>query len=187
MKESEPAHKRVLSRKLEYLKHMHSGVLVLHGLPGEGKTEAALHFATTLELDPTAVFRVSATAFEIERDVAAWLQSEEENGARAHIRSAAESLRSASTVAERRTAVTVFLAALGELIACLLRFLVRVLILLLSRLLGRAAVENVPVWKPDPIDTSPQITPRGPNSALPLITHRGGHHRSALGSAVIAA
>lgn len=110
------------------------------------------------------------------------------DNARARLRSAVENLRSATTATERRTAVRNFLAALAELIACLLRFLVRVLILLLSRLLGRAVADDVPVWKPEPIDTSPQITPRGPNSVFPVTNHRGGHHSScALGSAVLAA
>lgn len=109
------------------------------------------------------------------------------DNARARLKSAVENLRAASTVAERRIAARDFLSALGELIACLLRFLVRVLLLLLSRLLGRSAADDMPVWKPEPIDTSPQITPRGPNDAFPVYTHWGGFHRSALGSAVLAA
>ncbi|MEU4349713.1 hypothetical protein [Streptomyces sp. NPDC023838] len=58
---------------------------------------------------------------------------------------------------------------------------------LLSRLLDRAAANDGPVWTPVPIDTSPQVTPRGPNSAFPVNINRGGHHRSTLGSVVLAA
>ncbi|WP_158708854.1 hypothetical protein [Streptomyces sp. NRRL S-920] len=108
--------------------------------------------------------------------------------ARKRYRAAADELRAATTVAERRTAARAFLAALAELVACLLEFLVVVLLVLLSRLLGRVAADDVREWKPEPIEAVPQITPRGPNSAFPVHTHRGGHHGSrALGSAVLAA
>lgn len=103
------------------------------------------------------------------------------------LRTAALRLEVAGTAAERRTAARALAEALAEVIACLLRFLIRVLILLLSRLLGRAAADDVPVWKPVPIEATPQIAPRGPNSAFPVTTHRGGHHRSTLGSVVLAA
>lgn len=104
------------------------------------------------------------------------------------LRAASQRLREATKAEDDpRTAAREFLAALAELIACLLRFLVRMLILLLSRLLGRAAADDVPVWKPDPIDTTPQITPRGPNPIFPVFLHRGGFRRSALGSVVLAA
>ncbi|MFI0728608.1 hypothetical protein ACH4S9_06235 [Streptomyces sp. NPDC021225] len=112
---------------------------------------------------------------------------DEGDHAHARVKSAVEDLRLASTAQERRCAVQRFLAALAELIACLLRFLGRLLILLLSRLLGRAAADEIPLWTPEPIDASPQITPRGPNLAFLVYTHRGGFRRSALGSAVLAA
>lgn len=108
-------------------------------------------------------------------------------GTRDRLRGAAEDLRSAVTVTERRSAVREFRAALAEFLDCLLRFLVRVLILLLSRMLGRVGADDVPVWKPDPIDATPQITPRGPNTAFPVTTYRGGRRSSAQGSAVLAA
>ena len=127
-------------------------------------------------------FRSARALVVVEAELGWW-----QDDAHARLRGAVENLRSASTVTERRAAARDFLAALGELIACLLRFLVRVLILLLSRLLGRAAADDVPVWKPEPIDTSPQITPRGPNPAFRLHIHRGGFHRSVFGSAVPAA
>ncbi|MEU8617047.1 hypothetical protein [Streptomyces sp. NPDC048623] len=107
--------------------------------------------------------------------------------ARTRVRAAAEELRSASTAEERRTAARNFLSALAAFFVCLLRFLVRVLILLLSRLLGRVAADDVPAWKPDPIDAAPKITPRGPNTVFPVATYRGGRHSSAQGSAVLAA
>lgn len=100
---------------------------------------------------------------------------------------AAWGLRLAKTTIERRDAVREFLAALAELTAQLLRMLARVLLVLLSRLLGRATADDVPVWKPVPIESTPQIAPRGPNSAFPVSNHRGGHHRSTLGSVVLAA
>ncbi|MEU7636548.1 hypothetical protein AB0C11_10705 [Streptomyces sp. NPDC039016] len=100
---------------------------------------------------------------------------------------AAMVLRGAATPPERRAAARVYLEALAELVSRLLQFVARVLLLLLSRALGRAYAEDVPVWQPEPIDETPQIAPRGPNHAFPVPTHRGGHHRSALGSAVLAA
>ncbi|MGW5418929.1 hypothetical protein [Streptomyces sp. NPDC003943] len=108
-------------------------------------------------------------------------------GTRDRLKAAAEDLRSANTVTERRAAVREFRAAFAEFVASLLRFLVRVLILLLSRMLGRAGADDVPVWKPDPIDAAPQITPRGPNLAFPVTTYRGGRRSSAQGSAVLVA
>lgn len=106
---------------------------------------------------------------------------------RARLRDAAEDLRAAVTIAERRTAVREFRAALAEFLVCLVQFLVRVLILLLSRMLGRMGADDVPVWKPDPIDTAPQITPRGPNTSFSVTTYRGGRRSSAQGSAVLPA
>lgn len=106
--------------------------------------------------------------------------------ARSRFRMAADRLRTAESAADRRSAARDFLWALAELIVCLLRFMVRALFALLSRLLGREVADEAPTWKPDPIDTAPQIAPRGPNSAFPVTTHRGGHCRSTLGSVVLA-
>lgn len=100
---------------------------------------------------------------------------------------AGERLRNATTASERRTAARKFLEALSDLIRSLLQFLVRTLLLLLSRSLSQATPEDGPVWQPEPLDVSPQIRPRGPNSVFPVVTYRGGHCRSALGSAVLAA
>ncbi|MDH6123028.1 hypothetical protein ABH930_007416 [Kitasatospora sp. GAS204A] len=107
--------------------------------------------------------------------------------ARSALRSAADAMRQAETPGERREAVRGFLTATAELILCLLSFLVAVLLALLSRSLGRSSTDQVQVWQPEPIEESPQITPRGPNAPFPVSTYRGGHHRSALGSAVLAA
>ncbi|MFE1299097.1 hypothetical protein [Streptomyces sp. NPDC058731] len=165
-----------------------SDLLRLETYVGQGKTWAGLEAAKWL----SGVWRAEQRATLPHAPVAlldfgvACVWNDGDN-ARARLRSAVENLRAASTVAERRTAARDFLSALAELIGCLLCFLVRVLILLLSRLLGRTAADDMPVWKPEPIDTSPQITPRGPNDAFPVYTHRGGFHRSALGSAVLAA
>lgn len=100
---------------------------------------------------------------------------------------AAWGLRHAKTTIERRDSAREFLAALAELSAQLLQMLARVLLVLLSRLLGRTAAEDVPVWRPVPIDSTPQIAPRGPNPAFPVNINRGGHHRSTPGSVVLAA
>ncbi|MER5501389.1 hypothetical protein ABT096_29870 [Streptomyces sp. NPDC002561] len=115
------------------------------------------------------------------------LDGKEAADARTRARHAAENLRVAGTTTERRSAARAFLEALAELVLCLLRFLVHVLILLLSQLLGRGAANDMPVWTPVPIETAPQVAPRGPNIAFPVNTHRGGHHRSTLGSVVLAA
>ncbi|MDT0454832.1 hypothetical protein RM550_03625 [Streptomyces sp. DSM 41527] len=100
---------------------------------------------------------------------------------------AAWGLRHTKTTIERRDSVREFLAALAELSAQLLQMLARVLLVLLSRLLGRTAADDVPAWKPVPIDSTPQIAPRGPNPAFPVNINRGGHRRSTLGSVVLAA
>ncbi|MFJ3649880.1 hypothetical protein [Streptomyces murinus] len=100
---------------------------------------------------------------------------------------AAWGLRRAKTTIERREAAREFLAALAELRAQLLQMLARVLLVLLSRLLGRTAADDVAVWKPVPIDSTPQIAPRGPNPVLPVNINRGGHQRSMLGSVVLTA
>ena len=142
----------------------------------EDHFESVVHLSM-LDLAATAArLDFDAECFRLERD-----------DAHARLRTAVENLRAARTATERRCAVKDFLAAVGELIAYLLRFLVRVLMLVLSRLLGRATNDDSPVWKPEPIDTAPQITPRGPNFAFPVTIHRGGGQRSTLGSVVLAA
>ncbi|MCX4978530.1 hypothetical protein [Streptomyces sp. NBC_00620] len=112
---------------------------------------------------------------------------ENRRDARERLRVLAENLRSASTANERRIAVREFLASLAEMISCLLRYLGRVLMLLLSLLLGSMVRNDVPAWTLDPLNASPQVNPRGPNSSFPVTIHRGGHRSSALGSAVLAA
>ncbi|MEB3965614.1 hypothetical protein OKJ48_36100 [Streptomyces kunmingensis] len=108
--------------------------------------------------------------------------------ARSRLRQAADALHTAQGTAERRTAAGEFLAALAELVAQVFAFLVRVLMRLLSRLLGYPSADDVPVWAPVPLERTPEISPRGPNSAFPVNTHRGGHYDSrALGSAILAA
>ncbi|MBH5334947.1 hypothetical protein IHE55_09135 [Streptomyces pactum] len=100
---------------------------------------------------------------------------------------AAWGLRRAKTRAERQLAAAEFLAALAELKVQLLQIIARLLLLLLSRALGRRHSEDAPDWQPEPLDETPQIAPRAPSTALPVITYRGGHRGSALGSAVLAA
>ncbi|WP_329371838.1 hypothetical protein [Streptomyces sp. NBC_01483] len=162
-------------------------LLVITSPCGQGKTQAALEAAKWLMGSKRGVHGVTLLHTPVALlDFGVTCTWGDGDDARARLRGAVENLRSAASATERRTAARDFLAALAELIACLLRFLMRVLILLLSRLLDRAATDDAPVWKPEPIDTSPQITPRGPNSAFPVTIHRGGHHSSALGSAVLA-
>jgi hypothetical protein len=100
---------------------------------------------------------------------------------------ASAKLRRATTTRERQDAARDFLSALAELTSCLVAFVVRVLHRLLSRLLGRTSANDVLVWTPVPLERTPEITPRGPNPAFPVNTHRGGHHRSTPGSVVLAA
>lgn len=183
---------------LEQLEHA-SSVIMLSGEEssrplrlethvGQGKTWAGLEAARLLSRAWRAGQRATLSHAPVGLlDFGVACVWNDGDNARARLRAAVENLRAASTAAERRIAARDFLSALGELIACLLRFLVRALIVLLSRLLGRAAADDMPVWKPEPIDTSPQLRPRGPNDAFPLYTHWGGFHRSALGSAVLAA
>lgn len=106
---------------------------------------------------------------------------------RERVRSSAAVMREARAPSERREAVREFLAAVAELILCVLRFLVAVLLGLLSRSLSQTDVTARSVPKPAPSERTPQITPRGPNSAFPVSTYRGGHRSSALGSVVLAA
>lgn len=96
-------------------------------------------------------------------------------------------MRRTTNSAERRKAVKEFLDAVANLVARLLAFLAYVLLRLLSHLLGRSSAADVPVWTPVPLERTPEITPRGPNPAFPVNTHRGGHFRSTLGSVVLAA
>lgn len=107
--------------------------------------------------------------------------------ARARLWVAATRLQSAATARERRQAAREFCAAVAELIAQIFTFLARVLLRFLSGLLGRTTSVDVDVWMPVPLKRTPVIAPRGPNSAFPVNTHRGGHYRSTLGSVVLAA
>ncbi|MFG2716232.1 hypothetical protein ACGFX2_37730 [Streptomyces goshikiensis] len=100
---------------------------------------------------------------------------------------AAWNLRRAKTISERRHAARQFLDELAGLRVELLKMLARVLLVLLSRLLSRTAPDDVPIWKPIPIDATPQIAPRAPNPAVPVNITWGGHCRSTLGSVVLAA
>lgn len=106
---------------------------------------------------------------------------------RVTLRKAGNKLKEAGTRAERCVAAREFLAALADLLLCLLQFIVQAVLMLLSQLMGRSNVLPVAMWKPEPTDIFPRVTPRGPNPALPVITYRGGHHRSSLGSVVLAA
>ncbi|WUH96090.1 hypothetical protein OG900_10265 [Streptomyces sp. NBC_00433] len=112
----------------------------------------------------------------------------ESASARARLRDAVDGLRTAKSLRERRLAAREFLDAVAELIICLLAFLSRALLLLLSRLLNRAGTkDDLPTWMPDPIETAPQITPRGPNPAFPVSTYRGGRRSSTPGGVAVAA
>jgi hypothetical protein len=106
---------------------------------------------------------------------------------RSRLCDAGELLRNAVTRSDKRAAVREFLEALTELVLFLVRLFARAVLLLLSCSVSRINVGTKSLWKPPPMDTAPQITPRGPNSAFPVNTYRGGHHSSALGSAVLAA
>ncbi|MFI8930916.1 hypothetical protein ACIG3E_25020 [Streptomyces sp. NPDC053474] len=106
---------------------------------------------------------------------------------RSRLHAAAYGLRTATTAEERREAAREFLSALAELMECLLAFLVHSLLRLLSGLLGSGTANDVPAWTPIPLERTPEITPCGPNSAFPVHIHRGGHHRSTLGSVALAA
>ncbi|WP_143200084.1 hypothetical protein [Kitasatospora sp. CB01950] len=136
-----------------------------------------------LDPDPTGPYRLPDIQFgNLIVDL-----KEVSHPARRQLNIAVDGLRHAQTATERRAAAREFLAALAELIACLLRFLVRALLRLLSGALARTRTADVPTWQPEPIEESPQITPRGPNSFFPVCTYRGGRRGSALGSAVLAA
>ncbi|MFE2625925.1 hypothetical protein ACFXKH_38675, partial [Streptomyces caelestis] len=101
---------------------------------------------------------------------------------------AAAHLQKASTTRERREAAHEFCAAVADLLAHILAFLVRALLRLLSGLLACTTANDIAVRTPVPRELLPDITPRGPNPAFPVSEHRGGHHSSrALGSAVLAA
>ncbi|MFD7070373.1 hypothetical protein ACFV97_24420 [Streptomyces sp. NPDC059913] len=107
--------------------------------------------------------------------------------AQSRLLAAGERLRSAVTNSDRRAAARIFLAALADLISLVLYFLIGTLLLLLSRAVSRTDGNELPPWKPEPIDVFPQIKPRGPNATFPVLTYRGGHYRSTLGSVVLAA
>ena len=106
----------------------------------------------------------------------------------ARLRRASRTLR--QTVAEGgdlRAAVREFLAAVAHFVRSSVEFLTALLTLLLARNIGFVLIDVDDCWRPTPIDSSPQITPRGPNTALPMPTYRGGRRSSALGSALLAA
>lgn len=107
--------------------------------------------------------------------------------ARERVRESAKAMQRAENTNARRAAARDFLAAVAELVLCLLCFLVRALLTLMSRSLGRTSANHTLVWQPEPIEESPQITPRGPNTALPVSCYRGGRRSSALGNVVVAA
>ncbi|MFB7379857.1 hypothetical protein ACFC26_16500 [Kitasatospora purpeofusca] len=168
------------------------------GVQNLGPAEAAMYVALTEHVSVWTpfpwVFDVEVVISDIAPlgDLAQRLgrlrrHAETTASATVRVKNAADRLRTTKVGAERRSAVREFLAALADLIICLLRFLVRTLLLLLSRSLARTGSADVPVWKPQPIDVSPQITPRGPNAAFPVNTYRGGRRRSALGNVVLAA
>lgn len=102
--------------------------------------------------------------------------------AKTRLTKAADALRDAQGVHDPGL-VTEYLAALAELLAYYVSFQRRSLMALLASLTPRPA--DCVIWAPRPLDTSPQVAPRGPNTAFPVISLRGG--RSALGSAVLAA
>ncbi|MFH9402113.1 hypothetical protein ACH4JS_20460 [Streptomyces sp. NPDC017638] len=102
--------------------------------------------------------------------------------AKTRLAKAADALRDAQGVHDP-SLVTEYLAALAELLAYYVSFQRRSLMALLASLTPRPA--DCVIWTPRPLDTSPQVAPRGPNPAFPVISLRGG--RSALGSAVLAA
>ncbi|MEU3562311.1 hypothetical protein [Kitasatospora sp. NPDC006786] len=80
-----------------------------------------------------------------------------------------------------------FLAALAELALGLLTLAAEGIMPLLSKLLSGFDEDEPLLWKPVPIDKSPQNVPRGPNSAFPVRTYRGGRRGSALGNVVVTA
>lgn len=102
------------------------------------------------------------------------------------LREAAEALRSAPIGDGTQNLVAEFLSALAELLAYRVSSQRRNLLLLL--VVVGVEPRDCPVWVPIPLDTSPQVAPRGPNSVFPVMIYRGGHHSSrAFGSAVLAA
>lgn len=90
---------------------------------------------------------------------------------RARFRAAAARLRASQTPSTARA----FLSALADLIAYVLSFLTLLLILLMSSLMGQQRSNaDLAVWKSEPIESLPQITPRGPNKRFPVYRHRVG-------------
>uniref|UniRef100_UPI003C7AF25F hypothetical protein n=1 Tax=unclassified Streptomyces TaxID=2593676 RepID=UPI003C7AF25F len=102
--------------------------------------------------------------------------------AKTRLAKAADALREAQGVHDS-SLVSEYLAALADLLAYYVSFQRRSLMTLLASLAPRPA--DYVNWAPRPLDTSPQVAPRGPNPAFPMASLRGG--RSALGSAVLAA
>lgn len=104
--------------------------------------------------------------------------------AKERVREAAEALRGASSD-QAQACVAEFLEALAGWLAYRVSYARRSLIELLAAVVRPP--QDCPVWIPTPTDTSPRVTPRGPNLAFPVSTYRGGHYRSTLGSVVLAA
>ncbi|MEU8954927.1 hypothetical protein AB0C93_11545 [Streptomyces sp. NPDC048518] len=102
--------------------------------------------------------------------------------AKTRLAKAADALRDAQGVHDP-SLVSEYLAALADLLAYYVSFQRRSLMALLASLTPRPT--DCVNWAPRPLDTSPQVAPRGPNPAFPMIDLRGG--RSALGGAVLAA
>lgn len=148
------------SRLAKTLANAEHGVFIVHSATGSGKTQTM-----------------------------AWLLSEEliRPEVRSRLQNASESLRNAATRSERRVAVREFLEALTAVVLLLARFFAGIVLLILSCSISRVDVDAKALWQPPPMDETPQIAPRGPNSAVPVSTYRGGHHRSAPGSAATAA
>lgn len=111
-------------------------------------------------------------------------EGEEARSAKDRLRQTVDALRNASSE-NAQTLVAEFLAALAELLAYRVSYARRSLLMLLAAI--PRPPQDCPVWIPTPIDTSPRVTPRGPNFAFPVSNHRGGHYRSTLGSVVLAA
>ncbi|GAA2168034.1 MULTISPECIES: hypothetical protein [Glycomyces] len=102
---------------------------------------------------------------------------------RSRVRTAFEAIQSASTVESRRSAARAFLAALSDLICDLRILLARILMILLSLLMGRqGSASSAPVWKIHPLKIYPQVTPRGSNYSFPVLVRRGSHEGSSLGA-----
>ncbi|MGG7572599.1 hypothetical protein [Streptomyces sirii] len=134
----------------------------------------------------TLIVSIDATLFGGHHGVLA-VQRKAEH-ALTRVRDAGANLRLATEFGgDTKAAVHEYLAALADALSFLIELIAATLLLLLSRSLGEQHQETDYRWKPEPIDASPQIAPRGPNHAFPVATYRGGHLRSALGSVVLTA